>query len=77
MRRRIIIGEEEKAGEWDLRFEKKEQQICPVCSAEIIEGSEIFKCPYCGNVMHLKCVQPWIESRKTCPICRRPLSEQV
>ena len=74
MRGRIIVKKEEKAGEWDLKF-KKGNPICPVCSTEIYEGTPIFECPYCGNVMHLRCVEPWIESRRTCPICRRPLSD--
>lgn len=73
--RRITIGKEEKAGEWDLGFE--EASICPVCSAEIDEGSPVFECPFCGNVMHAKCVQPWIDERGTCPICKRPLSRGV
>jgi len=50
---------------------------CPVCSIEIFEGDKVFKCPYCGVVTHYKCVQPWIESRRTCPICRGALSRFV
>jgi len=75
--RRIIIGEEVKVGEWDLKFpELEERKTCPVCSAEILEGDKVFECPYCGNVMHLRCVEPWIESRGMCPICKRPLSKE-
>jgi predicted RNA-binding Zn-ribbon protein involved in translation (DUF1610 family) len=75
--RRVIIQEEEKVGEWDLSFGEEEKKICPVCSTEIQEGDEVFECPYCGNVMHLRCVKPWIESRGTCPICKRPLSKEI
>ncbi|MCD6536451.1 MAG: hypothetical protein J7K49_05410 [Thaumarchaeota archaeon] len=35
----------------------------------------MFECPYCGNVMHLRCVEPWLRSRGVCPICKRPLSQ--
>jgi len=69
LRGRVIVEKEEKAGEWDLKF-KKRNPVCPVCSTEIYEGTPIFECPYCGNVMHLRCVEPWIKSRRTCPICR-------
>ena len=77
---RILIEKEKKVGDWDLRFEEEENKearanICPVCSLEIEEDTPVFECPFCGNVMHMRCVQPWIESRGTCPICRRPLSE--
>jgi len=81
LRERVIIEREEKAGDWDLRFERAEEKveakvnICPVCSTEIEKGAPVFECPFCGNIMHVKCVQPWIEKKGTCPICRRPLSE--
>jgi len=25
----------------------------------------------CGHVFHLKCVVYWLETQKTCPVCRR------
>ena len=81
MKKIIIVEEEEKAGDWDLRFGKGEgrakarSKICPVCSAEIEKEAPVFECPFCGNIMHVRCIQPWIEERGTCPICRRPLSE--
>ncbi|MCF3653281.1 MAG: hypothetical protein L2C94_003855 [Aigarchaeota archaeon] len=77
--RRITILEEEKAGEWDLMFEEegKKLDVCPVCSAEIHEGVPVFECPFCGNKMHARCVQPWINERGTCPICKRPLSQKA
>ncbi|MEM0329057.1 MAG: RING finger domain-containing protein [Nitrososphaerota archaeon] len=76
--KRIILAEEKKAGEWDLEFEEeKKPDICPVCSAEIYEGVPVFECPFCGNKMHARCVQPWIDERGTCPICKRPLSQKA
>jgi len=75
--RKIVIEKEESAGYWDLRFRKPEARICPVCSTEIEEGAPVFECPHCGNIMHRRCVQPWIESRGTCPICKRPLSREI
>jgi len=77
--KRIFVGREVKVGEWNFLEEvsKKEEQvkICPVCSTEILEGSPIFECPYCGNVMHMRCVEPWLRSHGVCPICKRPLSQ--
>lgn len=81
MKKRVVISGEEKVGDWDLTFERAEEKmgarasICPVCSLEIEERTPVFECPFCGNVMHVRCVQPWIERKGTCPICRRPLSE--
>ncbi len=76
--KRITIDEEEKAGDWNLEFEEEKKiDICPVCSAEIHEGMPIFECPFCGNIMHAKCVQPWIDERGTCPICKRSLSQRT
>ena len=76
MVKRVIIEKEMKVGEWDLRF-PGEGKICPVCSTEILEGDPVFECPYCGNIMHLRCVKPWIASRGSCPICKRPLSKEI
>ncbi|MCX8187454.1 MAG: hypothetical protein N3F65_02450 [Nitrososphaeria archaeon] len=80
MGRRVFIGKEIKVGEWDFLEEipeKREEQVklCPVCSTEILEGSLIFECPYCGNIMHKRCVGPWLKSHGICPICKRPLSQ--
>ena len=84
MGKRIVAGKEVKIGEWNFssasivetRPGSRQENICPVCSTEIVEGAPTFKCPYCGNVMHLKCVEPWLKSHGVCPICKRSLSER-
>lgn len=75
MVKKIVIKGDVKAGEWNFLKKEEQMKICPVCSTEILEGSLIFDCPYCGNVMHRRCVEPWLRSHGMCPICKRPLSQ--
>ncbi|KAK1303284.1 RING-H2 finger protein ATL44 [Acorus calamus] len=46
---------------------------CPICLAEFAEGDEIRALPQCGHVFHVSCVDTWLESRASCPSCRRIL----
>jgi hypothetical protein len=46
-----------------------EQPSCPICSDDYTLAEEIVRLP-CAHVFHHPCVMPWLESKKTCPICR-------
>ena len=52
---------------------KMEQPCCPVCSEDFIVGEKVLKMP-CTHVYHRTCVMPWLETKKTCPICRFELA---
>ena len=53
-----------------------EQPLCPICS-EDYEAGECLKVLPCKHYFHGDCVMPWLEMKKTCPICRLELQDKV
>ncbi|CAL4965988.1 unnamed protein product [Urochloa decumbens] len=52
---------------------------CAVCLSELADGEKVRALPSCGHVFHVECVDAWLRSRTTCPVCRaqvRPSSKQ-
>ncbi|KAL6899751.1 hypothetical protein ACP4OV_006409 [Aristida adscensionis] len=43
---------------------------CAVCLAELEDGEEARFLPRCGHGFHAECVDTWLASRSTCPLCR-------
>ncbi|CAL4958938.1 unnamed protein product [Urochloa decumbens] len=53
---------------------------CAVCLSELADGEKVRALPSCGHVFHVECVDAWLRSRTTCPVCRaevRPNSKGV
>ncbi|KAK1389737.1 RING-H2 finger protein ATL70 [Heracleum sosnowskyi] len=43
---------------------------CSICLGDY-KGSDMLRLlPDCGHLFHLKCVDPWLRSHPTCPVCR-------
>ncbi|XP_074375213.1 RING-H2 finger protein ATL70-like [Apium graveolens] len=43
---------------------------CSICLGDY-KGSDMLRLlPDCGHLFHLKCVDPWLQSHPTCPVCR-------
>jgi hypothetical protein len=53
-----------------------EQPSCPICSEDYSPNEEVLRMP-CAHVYHSGCVMPWLETKKTCPICRFELTNEV
>ncbi|XP_073277077.1 RING-H2 finger protein ATL70-like [Primulina huaijiensis] len=55
---------------------------CSICLTDY-ENSDVLRVlPDCGHLFHLKCVDQWLHSHPTCPVCRTspiptPLAEVV
>ncbi|KAL1557690.1 RING-type E3 ubiquitin transferase [Salvia divinorum] len=43
---------------------------CPICLGEFGEMETVKMIPYCGHVFHPTCIDTWLASRVTCPLCR-------
>ncbi|GAB2218918.1 hypothetical protein Droror1_Dr00002151 [Drosera rotundifolia] len=43
---------------------------CSICLGDYKETDVLRLLPDCGHLFHLKCVDPWLRLRPTCPICR-------
>ena len=49
---------------------------CPICSEDYTNQEAVTKLP-CDHIYHKDCVMPWLESKRTCPICRFELKHTV
>ncbi|KAH8551669.1 hypothetical protein BGW37DRAFT_491850 [Umbelopsis sp. PMI_123] len=43
---------------------------CAICKEDYNMGERALKLP-CLHVYHQACIKPWLQSKKTCPVCRR------
>ncbi|XP_074576263.1 RING-H2 finger protein ATL70-like [Curcuma longa] len=43
---------------------------CSICLSDFKEGEVLRALTECGHSFHLQCVDPWLRSRPTCPLCR-------
>uniref|UniRef100_A0A0E0JFI6 RING-type E3 ubiquitin transferase n=1 Tax=Oryza punctata TaxID=4537 RepID=A0A0E0JFI6_ORYPU len=43
---------------------------CAVCLSELADGEKVRELPNCRHVFHVECVDAWLRSRTTCPLCR-------
>nr|CAB3446929.1 unnamed protein product [Digitaria exilis] len=43
---------------------------CAVCLSELEDGEEARFLPRCGHGFHTECVDAWLASHTTCPLCR-------
>ncbi|KQJ95808.1 E3 ubiquitin-protein ligase EL5 [Brachypodium distachyon] len=44
--------------------------MCPVCLEEVRGGEMVRQLPACGHVFHVECIDMWLHSHRTCPMCR-------
>ena len=43
---------------------------CAVCLCDFEEGEEVCTLPECTHSFHVPCIDMWLSSHTTCPICR-------
>ncbi|XP_039787029.1 E3 ubiquitin-protein ligase EL5-like [Panicum virgatum] len=51
-----------------------EGATCSVCLEEVRGGEMVRSLPGCRHVFHVGCIDPWLHSHVTCPLCRSDLS---
>ncbi|ANM64213.1 hypoxia-responsive family protein / zinc finger (C3HC4-type RING finger) family protein [Arabidopsis thaliana] len=47
---------------------------CAVCLNEFSDTDKLRLLPVCSHAFHLHCIDTWLLSNSTCPLCRRSLS---
>ena len=46
---------------------------CPICNEQLIDGVNVLSC---GHRFHNECIESWLTSHNSCPLCRRPIVEE-
>lgn len=49
---------------------EKYQMDCPICLSEFEEGEAVKAIPFCKHVFHPECIDTWLSSHVSCPVCR-------
>ncbi|KAL1209602.1 E3 ubiquitin-protein ligase ATL59 [Cardamine amara subsp. amara] len=50
---------------------------CSVCLENYQEGEKLQQIPACGHAFHKTCIDTWLTSKTTCPLCRVSLTPRV
>lgn len=50
-----------------------EETDCAVCLAEFEQGDDLRVLPKCNHAFHIPCIDTWLSSHTTCPLCRAPI----
>ncbi|KAM0002343.1 putative transcription factor C2H2 family [Helianthus debilis subsp. tardiflorus] len=51
----------------------KESFDCAVCLSEFCESDRLRLLPTCSHAFHIHCIDTWLQSNSTCPLCRNAL----
>lgn len=55
----------------------KGELSCAVCVSEFEDGERLRWLPKCDHVFHPECIDLWLASHSTCPICRANLGQET
>ncbi|KAL8586779.1 hypothetical protein ACOMHN_061292 [Nucella lapillus] len=74
-----LLEEASTPSENDAGSTREEEDICPICLLEMLEGESLIKCENsCHNRLHHHCIAIWFEECRrqndplSCPLCRTP-----
>ncbi|CAM0910137.1 unnamed protein product [Alopecurus aequalis] len=48
--------------------------VCPVCLEGVHGGEMVRQLPACTHIFHVECIDMWLHSHRTCPMCRCVIS---
>lgn len=53
-----------------LDLEGGNDHTCSICLSEFEEGDELRTLPECAHSFHVSCIDMWLYSHTSCPLCR-------
>uniref|UniRef100_A0ACD5YQ95 Uncharacterized protein n=1 Tax=Avena sativa TaxID=4498 RepID=A0ACD5YQ95_AVESA len=55
-------------------LESGTDKLCSVCLEDLEDGEMVRQLPTCKHLFHVECIDMWLHSHTTCPVCRCDLS---
>lgn len=55
----------------EIKGGDKESSDCAVCLGVFEKGDELRLLPNCSHFFHVHCVDAWLRSQSSCPLCRK------
>lgn len=63
-----VPGEEAEAEADD--DDQAAEALCSICISALVAGEKVKVLPPCGHCFHPDCVDAWLQSQPSCPLCR-------
>ncbi|CAM0945984.1 unnamed protein product [Alopecurus aequalis] len=51
--------------------------MCSVCLEDVQGGETVRELPACKHIFHVECVDMWLQSHRTCPMCRSVIKPPI
>lgn len=55
------------------KYNKTKTIYCAVCLHDVEAGQRYRRLPQCRHCFHVNCIDTWLQSRSTCPLCRNEI----
>lgn len=49
---------------------------CPICLSAVDEEEMVRVLPNCEHLFHVECIDMWLHSHSTCPVCRATVGQE-
>ncbi|KAH6793813.1 hypothetical protein C2S52_004290 [Perilla frutescens var. hirtella] len=72
-----LSGQERLPAAAVLDENSESEQYCAICLNDICGGDSYRKLPECRHSFHSKCIDVWLQSHSTCPLCRAQLPQII
>ncbi|CAN6327910.1 unnamed protein product [Urochloa humidicola] len=57
-------------GEAEAEADEHAAALCSICISALVAGEKVKVLPPCGHCFHPDCVDAWLRSHASCPLCR-------
>ncbi|CAN6332747.1 unnamed protein product [Urochloa humidicola] len=63
-------GGGDNGGEAEAEADEQAAALCSICISALVAGEKVKVLPPCGHCFHPDCVDAWLRSHASCPLCR-------
>ncbi|CAH8354508.1 unnamed protein product [Eruca vesicaria subsp. sativa] len=68
--RTFTVRRRRRWGKKTAEDEDDSSPYCAICLQDAAEGEKMRRLTVCSHCFHAECIDPWLEKRSTCPLCR-------